>query len=280
MSRAFAVAALLALSCGGWPAGAGVAWAQDDDDDEGVGPAPLEARAVVARAVKALGGKEALEAVRTATLLIDPKDGPIRERHVLRVEGRVMHYASRRKSGAGFDVVVGGGQAFLCDRDAKGVATFVEDLNEKDTCEGAYERDILFLPLLLLGLLEDKDAKMDYRGRNSKGHEVIRARISPPPGAKHERPFTIRIQIDKDTNLPVAAMGIVPLGQDKGKKRYCEYQDYAEVSVGRGKVRLPRTIHDQRGKGLPSRTFQVRWQLNPELPPSLFVRPQVARDKD
>jgi hypothetical protein len=259
----------------------GVGWVAPAkaQNDGGIGPAPREARAVIARALKALGGKEALKLVKTVVMTVDPKKSPIKERHVLRVAGRVMHYASRRKSGAGFDVVVGSGQAFLCDRNKAGQATFVEELSRTDTREGAYERDMLFMPFVLMQLM-GKDSKMDYRGRNSKGHEIIRARINPPKGAKREKPFTIRLRFHKDTHLPLAAMGIVPLGQDKGKKRYCEYRDYVPVRFGRYTLKLPKTIDDQRGKGLPSRTFSVRWQINANLPAALFVRPRLKKDEE
>ena len=77
--------------------------------------------------------------------------------------------------------------------------------------------------------------------------EVIRARIYPTRGAKFERPFTIRLRFDKTSHHLVAAMGIVPLGQDKGKKRCCEYRDCKPVRLGRHTLHLPSTIEDQRG---------------------------------
>ena len=269
MTPRFALAALLALSAPGFPA-----FAQDDGG--GIGPAPAEARGILIKSVKAMGGREALVRIRSAVMAINPKEGPIKERHVLRLDGRAMHYASRRKSGAGFDVVVGGGQAFLCDRSKEGKATYVEDLNGDDACEGAYERDVLFMPFLLVHLVEDK-AKLSYVGRNSKGHHVIKALVTPPRGNRHEKPFVIRLRFHKDTHLLIAAMGVVPLGQDKGKKRYCESLDYKPQRFGPATLTLPSKLRDKRGKELPARDFDVRWLLNSDLPTDLFVRPNVVR---
>ncbi|MBL4846542.1 MAG: hypothetical protein JKY65_13530 [Planctomycetes bacterium] len=267
MKRSFALSALFALAST-LPAQA----------QGGLKKPPSEARAVVMQAVDAMGGRRALAAVKASVLSIDPQGAPIFERHTLRVEGRLMHYASRRKSGAGFDVVVGGGQAFLCDRSKQGAATYVEDLTRKDALEGAYERDVLFMPFLLLKLAK-KGAKLDYRGVNSRGHHVIKALVVPDPKAKGERPFTIRLRFDKDAKFLIAAMGVVPLGQDKGKKRYYEYLDYKTIRFGAHKLILPHKISDQRGKGAKPREFKAHWKINPTLSPSMFVRPQVLKKR-
>lgn len=256
-----------------------LAWAQGHG--KGLGSAPREARAVIARAVEAMGGKKLMDRVTNAGFEVKTtKQSRIKERHTLKLDGRVMHYASRRASGAGFDVVVGGGQAFLCDRNKTGAATYVQDLTGRDAQEGAYERDILFMPFLLPLLLE-KNARMDYRGKNSKGDHVIRALIEPPARAKHEKRFVIRLLFDHKTHLLRSAMGIVPWGHDKGKKRYCEFRDYKPVRSKdlRGTLKLPHTISDQRGKGVRARTFGVSWKINQDLPPSTFVRPTVAPKK-
>lgn len=270
MTPRFAALALLALATT-LPAVA-------DAQDRGLAP-PDQARKLVMKAVDAMGGPRALASVKTAILAIDPEGAPILERHTLRVDGRLMHYGSRRKSGAGFDVVVGGGQAFLCDRSKEGDATYVEDLNPKDALEGAYERDVLFMPFMLLQLAS-KDAKLDYRGTNSEGHHVVKALIEPDPAARGERPFAIRLRFHKDTGLLIASMGVVPLGQDKGKKRYYEYLDYAPVRFGSDQLLLPRKISDQRGKDADPRVFKAKWLLNTEVSPSLFVRPQVTKKQD
>ena len=265
--RWWAVAALLLLLVGAPRAGA-----QDDDSAEGIGPAPSEARAVIERAIEAMGGRAALDAVGNAALTVQAPAEQVQEQHTLRVDGRFMHYASRRPSGAGFDVVIARELAFLCDRDPKGVATYVVDLSPDDLVEGSYERDILFMPLLLPALLE-RGARMDYRGRNSEGHEVVRALVPPAVGGPG-RPFVIRLLFDKDTSLLASAMGIVPLGHDKGKKRYCDYRDYAPV----GPLKLPHTIHDARGKDDQARTFPVTWRVNASLPPEKFLRPHVPEE--
>jgi len=241
--------------------------------EEGIGPAPSEARAVVARALQAMGGREAVAALQVAVMSVDPAGGELRERHTLVVPRRLMHYGSRRPSGAGFDVVLGGQGGFLCDRDKEGRATYVEDLAPDDVLEGGYERDVLFMPLLLHGLL-DQRARMDYRGRNTAGEEVVRALIEAPAGGEG-RPFTIRLRFDAKTGLLAAAMGVVPWGQDKGKKRYCEYHDYAPVEGGSG-IMLPTRLADQRGSDEHPRTFRVRWTIDPKLPPDLFARPEVS----
>lgn len=240
-------------------------------EEEGLGPAPNEARAVVARAVQSMGGRKALAGVRVAVMSVDPAGGEIRERHTLIVPRRLMHYGSRRPSGAGFDVVLGPDRGFLCDRDKSGQATYVEDLAPDDVLEGGYERDILFMPFLLPQLLEG-GARMDYRGKNSEGEEVVRALIEAPRGSEG-RPFTIRLRFDPVTHLLTAAMGVVPWGQDKGKKRYCEYRDYAPIDGT--PVRLPGRLADQRGRDEHPRTFRVKWTLNPDLPDDLFKRPEL-----
>ena len=149
----------LLLACGSGSASA----------QEGLGSAPREARAVVSRALESMGGKKLIARVTNVTFMVkSSKKSRIKEQHTLKLDGRVMHYTSRRASGAGFDVVVGGGQAFLCDRNKTSKATYVQDLSKRDAQEGAYERDILFMPFLLR-LLLGKDARMDYRGKNSKG---------------------------------------------------------------------------------------------------------------
>lgn len=270
MRRIVLVASLLVLA-------AGSARAQDEDEGVGIGPAPTEARALVARAVEAMGGRERVSALKAAVMTVEAAQGEVQERHTLRLEGRFLHYSSRRPSGAGFDVVLARGLAFLCDRDDQGAATYLEDLGVEDAVEGGYERDILFMPLLLPLLLEQR-ARMDYRGRTSEGDEVVRALIEPPEGAPG-RPFVIRLRFDKETHLLTAAMGVVPLGYDKGKKRYCEYRDYREVAGPGGALKLPAELSDQRGKeNEEPRTFKVRWSLDPDLPATLWLKPKLAED--
>ncbi|RMG07120.1 MAG: hypothetical protein D6731_24335 [Planctomycetota bacterium] len=259
-----ALVLVLLACCAGAPARA-------QDDDPGLGPGPGSAPALLERAVEAMGGEDALRAVSTAVLRIVPsKSAPLLERHSLRLRGRWMHYASRRRSGAGFDVVLAGPQAFLCDRDATGRATYVEDLAPADAREGGYERDILFMPLLLVHLL-DARAPMDARGPNSVGDEVVRVRI--PPAGPHDAPFVIRLRFDADTHLLRASMGAIPWGTDKGKKRYCFYEDYRPL--GRGGILLPHRYSDQRGKKARPRKFRVEWELDRKLPGALFLRPRV-----
>jgi hypothetical protein len=219
-----------------------------------------------------MGGEAGLKRLQSAAMVVEAKKGQVKERHTLRLRGRYMHYASRRPSGAGFDVVLARGQSFLCDRDAKGVVTYVEDLRDVDAKEGSYERDILFMPLLLPLLLK-KRARMQFVSKNSVGDSVVRAMIRPPEESDGE-PFTIRLRFDKDTDLLVAAMGTVPWGADKGKKRYCFYDDYR--SVGRG-LKLPHALKDQRGKDARPRSFSVRWELDADLAPAMWLRCGVRR---
>ncbi len=242
-------------------------------DTDGLGPAPAEARAIIMRAVTAMGGPEKVKAVRAAVMKVNAKKGQIQETHSLLLKGRYMHYASRRASGAGFDVVLAKGRTFLCDRNAQGVVTYVEDLTKMDAREGSYERDIMFMPLLLPLLLQ-KNARMDMRGKNSKGDLVVRAQIRPP-SMKTGEPFVIRLRFDKKTNLLRAAMGTVPWGTDKGKKRYCYYEDYREVA-GRF-IKLPHQLRDQRGKSAKPRSFGVTWTLNKALPTAMFLRPNLEK---
>jgi hypothetical protein len=231
----------------------------------------------VEKAVLAMGGARAVEDVKTAVMTVGAKPGQIQECHSLKLAGRSMHYASRRSSGAGFDVVLSGGRSFLCDRNAKGEATYVEDLSARDAKEGSYERDIMFMPLLLT-LLLDKNARMDYRGKNSVGDFIVRAQIRPPR-AKNGEPFVIRLRFDRQSHLLTAAMGTVPWGTDKGKKRYCFYGGYKSVRVGSARVRLPHELKDQRGKDTKAREFKVTWELNKRLPPEFFLRPNVRDDE-
>lgn len=246
-------------------------------DSGGVGPAPAEARAVVLKAVEAMGGKAAVESVRTAIMTVDAKKTKIQEQHSLQLKGRYMHYASRRASGAGFDVVLAKGRTFLCDRNRKGEVTYVEDLSALDAKEGSYERDIMFMPLLLPLLLE-KNARMDVRGKNSKGDLVVRAQIRPP-SPKTGEPFVIRLRFDRQTHLLTAAMGTVPWGTDKGKKRYCYYDQYRATRLNG--VKLPHLIKDQRGKAAKPRAFGVTWELNKQFPKAKFLRPNLEKkDED
>jgi hypothetical protein len=249
------------------------AFAQGD----GLGPAPAEAKAIVAKAVIAMGGRPALSDVKVVIMAVDAKPGRIRESHTLKLAGRFMHYASRRSSGAGFDVVLARGKSFLCDRNAKGEVTYVEDLTARDAKEGSYERDIMFMPLLLT-LLMEKNARMDYRGKNSVGDSIVRAQIRPP-SAKTGDPFVIRLRFEKASGLLRAAMGTVPWGTDKGKKRYCFYEDYRFVKVGSSRIRLPTKLKDQRGKSSKPREFGVSWKVNPPVPAATFKRPTGITEK-
>jgi hypothetical protein len=233
---------------------------------------------VVVRAVEAMGGRAALAQIRSAVMTVDAEPNQIQERHTLRLEGRYLHYASRRPSGAGFDVVLAREQAFLCDRDPEGNASYVEELTPQDAQEGAYERDILFMPLLLPLLLEER-ARLDYRGRNSVGDDIVRALIRPPPLSSGE-PFVVRLRFDHRTHLLTSTMGIVPRGVDKGKKRYCRYGDYRLVKGREVRTLLPHRISDQRGKDESSREFDVEWRLNVELSAELFLKPRPAEDSE
>jgi hypothetical protein len=244
---------------------------------DGLGPAPAEAKAIVGKAVTAMGGRPALSDVAVAVMVVDAKPGRIKESHTLKLNGRFMHYASRRSSGAGFDVVLARGKSFLCDRNAKGQVTYVEDLTARDAKEGSYERDIMFMPLLLPLLLE-KNARMDYRGKNSVGDPIVRAQIRPP-STKTGDPFVIRLRFDKESGMLRAAMGTVPWGTDKGKKRYCFYEDYRGVDVGSNRIRLPTKLKDQRGKSKKPREFGVSWKINPSLGADAFKRPKPIPEK-
>jgi hypothetical protein len=85
----------------------------------------------------------------------------------------------------------------------------------------------------------------------------------------------IRLRFDKTTHLLTAAMGTVPWGTDKGKKRYCFYSDYR--AVGPQGIKLPHELKDQRGKSARARKFTVTWELDKDLPPEMFMRPNVEK---
>lgn len=277
MRRAIGAVALgLVLLGGGVYVAARAQDGADDDENgsAGIGLAPGEATATVTRAILAMGARDAR--LQNAVMTVQAEGPELRERHTLRLDGRYMHYASRRPSGAGFDVVLARRAAFLTDRNPAGEVTYVEDLGEHDAQEGAYERDVLFMPLLLPTLLE-RGARMESRGRNSVGDEVIRALV-PPAVESPAQPFVIRLRFAKDTGFLVSAMGVVPCGADQGKKRYCTFDDYRKVEGS--DVYLPHTISDQRGKDQTPRTFKVRWTLNADLPATLFVRPHAPSEGD
>jgi hypothetical protein len=248
-------------------AAAATAIATPSVQGQGLDAAPREARAFVARAIEAMGGLERLRSLRTVAMVANMEK--LTERHTLQLRSRFMHYASRRRSGAGFDVVLGD-KTFICDRDRRGQATYVEDLSPEDAGEGAYERDVLFLPLLLPQLLDDPGARLDFRGPNSKGDPIVRAAIRTPRGAPG-RPFWVRLRFDKHSYHLVQSMGLIPVGADKGQKRYCSYLDYERTAGG---LVLPGRYADQRGEAEP-REYGVSWELEPEGAAQLFVKPKV-----
>ena len=229
-----------------------------------------EGRAAVERCLEAMGGRARLREVRAAAIEIQAK-ASIKERHTLLLPSRALHYASRREGGAGFDVVVKGEQGFLCDRDPEGKTSYVEDLTEADLLEGAYERDVLFMPLLLEQLLANPQTRYDSRGPNSVGDLVVRVLVHPPQGATG-KPFVVRLRFDKSSHLLVQSMGLVPCGADEDKKRFFSYGDYRAVNG----VKLPTSYSDERGKGTKPRTYRVKWALNPKLPQTLFTRPRAG----
>lgn len=257
------LAVALAIGIGALP---GVA---QEEDDEGLGPAPGEARAIVARAIEAMGGAEALDRLTTAVMTVTPGEGQVRERYALRLDGRYLHYASRRASGAGFDVVLARGLNFFTDLDRAGQVVGVQDLEPGDVAEAGYERDVRFMPLLLPALLRDETARLDLRGRTSTGEHVVRALVRPPSGSPGE-PFLIRLRFDPRTDLLSGSMGHVPSGPDQGKKRYTSYLEYRDV----GAIRLPHRITDLWGEATTPQEFALTWTVGEPLPADLFVRPR------
>ena len=262
MSRApHVVSALAALVA----AGAVVAWSPAQG--QGLDAAPREARAFLARAVEAMGGAQRLAGLRAVAMVAD--HGKLTETHTLAFPQRYMHYASRRRSGAGFDVVLGE-RAFICDRDREGQATYVEDLSDDDANEGAYERDILFMPLLLPQLLADPGSRLEYRGENSAGDPIVRAAVRPPRGTPG-KPFWIRLRFDKRSHHLVQSMGLVPCGANTGQKRYTSYLEPREAQGG---LVLPTQYEDQRDEQEPRR-FTVTWRFGVEGVSALFSKPDV-----
>jgi hypothetical protein len=247
------------------------------DDEAGLDPrTSAQAREILGQAVEAMGGRRVLQRITTAVLDVE-SPGALRERHSLRMDGRYLHYSCRRPSGRGFQVVLARGLTFLCDCDSEGDPLRVEDLSEADAQEGAYERDTLFMPLLLLSLLEDPSTPLDYRGTNSEGEEVIRVLIRPPFEDDPGRPFLVRMRFDPDTHLLKAAMGNIPCGRDTGLKRWFTYDGWEEVARG---IILPTRYGDQRGEDMPVNEYGVSWQLNREFAPTMFTRPHVPARED
>lgn len=266
---AVAIGAVLLL---GWPGPWGPAQAAAQEEDEGLGTAaPAEARAVVARGIEAMGGFQATSAIRAAVLKIEAGQAAVQERHTLKLAGRHLHYASRQPSGAGFDVVLAGPLGFLCDRAPDGSSTYSEDLSPEDVKEGAYERDVLFMPLLLGALLEDPRSSLEHRGRNSIGDVVVKATV-PPAADQQADPFVVRLKFDPTSRRLTGVMGTVPLGAEAGRKRYVTFDDWRKV----GAVLLPHRLLDARDPEQPPREVVVSWTLDPTLDPSLFTRPTAA----
>lgn len=264
------MAIVLGLSCS-----LGLARAQDDDElDDGLEGARREPRLVLLRAIEAMGGEDAVRALKSATLAIErpAEESATRERHTLRLDGRHLHYALRGADGVGFDVVLAGSQAFLCDRGPEGQATHVEDLSADDAREAAYERDLLFMPLLLVALANDPEAGLEHKGKNSAGEEVVRALVRPAVGNPGGAPFVVRLRFAPDTGLLTAAMGVVPCGANEGVKRYVEYREPKKV----GALTLPHRYADQYGKSATMRDHPVAWTLDPALEATLFTRPAIA----
>lgn len=229
-----------------------------------------EGRAALERCVEAMGGRDRLQRVRAAAIEIQAK-ASMKEKHTLLLPSRALHYASRREGGAGFDVVIKGDKGFLCDRDPEGKTSYVEDLTSADLLEGGYERDVLFMPLLLAQLLQDPRTLYDSRGPNSVGDVVVRVLVHPAQGETYE-PFVLRLRFDKSSHLLVQALGLVPCGADEGKKRFFSYGDYQTVDG----VKLPTSYSDERGKGTKPRAYRVQWSLDPKLSPTLFTRPNAG----
>jgi hypothetical protein len=252
----------------------GLARAQEDDDlDQDLEDTRREPRLVLVRAIEAMGGEAAVRALKAAALSIErpSEESATRERHTLRLDGRLLHYALRGGDGVGFDVVLAGPQAFLCDRGPPpgSRATHVEDLAPDDAREAAYERDLLFMPLLLPALANDPAAGLEHKGRSSAGEEVIRAVVRPAPGNPGAAPFVIRLRFDATSGLLSAAMSIVPCGTNEGMKRYVEYREPKQV----GALTLPHRYADQYGKVATVRDYPVAWTLDPAVEPALFARP-------
>lgn len=254
------------------------AHAQDetDDMDEGLEGAAGDPRQVLVRAIEAMGGADALRAVRSAALSFDAGgEAGLRERHTLELAGRKLHYASRDTAKVGFDVVIAGPLAFLCDRGPEGGATYVEDLTPDDAREGAYERDVLFMPLLLPALLADPRAQLEHKGKNSTGEEVVKAIVHPAGGNPGAAPFIVRLRFDPATGLLTTAMGTIPCGADEGRKRYLSYQEPKQV----GRLTLPHRYADQRGKDVAAREVAVEWALDVPVDASTFARPTTIEER-
>ncbi len=259
------------------PGAPGLVRAQDEEDlDEGLEGSQGDPRQVLVRAVEAMGGAQALRSLATAALSFEADgDAGLRERHTLALDGRRLHYASRDTGGVGFDVVIARGLAFLCDRGPDGTCTYVEDLTPDDAREGAYERDMLFMPLLLPALAIDPRAQLEHKGKNSTGEEVVKAIIGPAEGNPGAAPFIVRLRFDPATGLLTTAMGVVPCGADEGRKRYLSYQEWKRV----GRLTLPHRYADQRGKDVAAREVAVTWTLDAPVDASTFARPTAVEEK-
>ncbi|MCO5171688.1 MAG: hypothetical protein M9894_35745 [Planctomycetes bacterium] len=274
--RALTLPVALALAAAGAAGVVARAQAQDDDMDEGLEGGAGEPKAVLQRAIDAMGGADALRALTAVAVTFDGgAEAGITERHVLRLEGRQLHYASRDAGGAGFDVVIARGLAFLCDRGPDGKATFVDDLTAEDAREGAYERDMLFMPLLLPSLLADPRAALEHKGKSSQGEAVIKAVVHPVEGNPGATPFLVRLRFDPTSGLLTTAMGTVPCGADQGRKRYLSFQEPKRV----GRLVLPHRYADQRAKDVAPREVAVSWALDAAAEPALFQRPTLL-DKE
>lgn len=278
MVRRGVAALIVALLAGG-------AWAQEEEDDGLGAAAPAEARAVVARGLEAMGGLAEVEALKAAALRIEAGEGAVQERHTLRLAGRFLHYASRQPNRTGFDVVLAGPVAFLCDRDPEGKATYVEDLAPQDAREGAYERDVLFMPLLLAALVKDAKAGLEHKGRTSAGEDVVKATVLPAEGAAGE-PFVLRLKFDPQSKRLAGVMGVIPCGADAGKKRYLGFLEWRQLE-GK-KLWLPHRISDARDRTGPggagaraesAREYAVAWELDPALDAALFERPKLEKER-
>jgi hypothetical protein len=246
--------------------------AAQDLEEESAGTG--DARATIARALAAMGGPDAARAVRAAALSVQTAAEAPRERHTLVLAGRQLHQASRGQDGVGFDVTLARDQAFLCDRGPDGTVSFLEDLAIEDAREVAYERDLLWMPLLLAQLADDPAAALEHKGKNSAGEEVLKATITPAPGNPGALPFVVRLRFAADTGLLAGAMGVIPCGSDAGKKRWLSYRDPQRV----GALTLPHLLVDQRGEGEAAREVPVGWELDPQVDAALFARPKLEAE--
>jgi len=228
-------------------------------------------KAVLRIALKSMGGAAKVRGVKSVSIAL--RGGEIKEYHDVRLKGRLYRYRSVRPSGRRLEVILARRSAYIVDRDAKGVASAVTDLDKSQTMEAGYERDLFILPLLLPLLLERDEALLTFAGRTPAGDALVTATV---PAAEESREASVRytLRFSKKSGLLVGARSLIPSGPMGGKTRKVVYKSYKMADS----VMLPREMIYKVDEGKVSR-MPIRLKLGNKIPLTVYLKPKVVKRK-